>query len=690
MANPPFAGDIKEGQILAGYELGKNAKGKNQTKVGRDILFIERNINFLKPGGRMAIVLPQGRFNNSSDAHIRNFLAEHGRILAVVGLHGNVFKPHTGAKTSVLLWQKWTDDKGINPKKEDYPIFFTTMQKPSKDNSGDKIYIEIETQNGDKERELDHHKHLIVDHDLFNHDGKTQDGIYEAFREFAKREHLSFFFEGLWDIVSFNKERYNKLLESLEVSEVLLSETQKNKDIRLDSQFWANVLPKNPNLEYKKIGEILERSQYGISVSMNEENQGFPIYRMNEIHNMLCDNSVTKCADIPKEEAEQFILKNSDVLFNRTNSYEFVGRTGIFYKNSSNTQPHIFASYLVRITPIQSIILPEFLAVFLNTKIARQEIYKRARQSINQTNVNPEELKEIEIPILKIEIQQIIQRNLQQAHANILQSEKLYSQAETLLLQELDLENYQPDTQNIAEVSLIQMLQTRRMDAEYFQPKYAKFIEHLQNYKNGCETLSELVEFLPCFAIETEHHQENGEILFVRIADISPFELKKKAYISEKLYNEINTEPNGTISDKYQPNKGEILFTKIGTLGVAYHLAEVSQKMIIISNSVRLSQVTELFNGETLTLIINSLIVKQQIQRISGGTVIPFLSLTQIKSIIIPPPLIPQTLQTQIAQKVQQSHELRKESKRLLEVAKKIVEIAIEDGETEAMEFLKV
>ena len=64
MANPPFAGDIKEPRILHAYELGKNANGKWQQKVGRDILFIERNLNMLKSGGRMAIVLPQGRFNN--------------------------------------------------------------------------------------------------------------------------------------------------------------------------------------------------------------------------------------------------------------------------------------------------------------------------------------------------------------------------------------------------------------------------------------------------------------------------------------------------------------------------------------------------------------------------------------------------------------------------------------------------
>ena len=216
MANPPFAGDIKESRILAKYDLGKKPNGKYQTKVGRDLLFIERNLDFLKPGGRMAVVLPQGRFNNSSDKHLREYIAEHCRILAVVGLHGNVFKPHTGTKTSVLLVQKW-DDK-LCPKVDDYPIFFATMQETSKDNSGDKIYLKRKDLPADAppvetswsptvndnvnaynstpaaldEYVLDSHDHLIVKHDLFNHDGLTQDGIAEAFNEFAKREKLSF------------------------------------------------------------------------------------------------------------------------------------------------------------------------------------------------------------------------------------------------------------------------------------------------------------------------------------------------------------------------------------------------------------------------------------------------------------------------------------------------------------------
>ena len=207
MANPPFAGDIKEQTILSHYELAKNDKGKWQKKVGRDILFIERNLNFLKPGGRMAVVLPQGRFNNASDKYIRDYIAERCRILAVVGLHGNVFKPHTGTKTSVLFVQKWggtvidpktgkeiVDEKTGKPieacpKRDDYPIFFATMQKPSKDNSGDKIYVKDEH----GEIKLDSHNHFIVEHDLYNHDNMTQDGIAEAFIEFAKKEGLSFF-----------------------------------------------------------------------------------------------------------------------------------------------------------------------------------------------------------------------------------------------------------------------------------------------------------------------------------------------------------------------------------------------------------------------------------------------------------------------------------------------------------------
>ncbi len=117
LANPPFAGEMKDKKMLAYYDLAKpalkRAKDK-QAKEERDVLFIERILKFLKPGGRAAIVLPQGKFNNSSLAFIREWILRKARLLAVVGLHGNTFKPHTGTKTSVLFIQKYTDEQLAN------------------------------------------------------------------------------------------------------------------------------------------------------------------------------------------------------------------------------------------------------------------------------------------------------------------------------------------------------------------------------------------------------------------------------------------------------------------------------------------------------------------------------------------------------------------------------------------------
>jgi type I restriction enzyme M protein len=194
MTNPPFAGDIKDQQIIQNYDLGKKANGKLQNKTGRDVLFIERNLDFLRPGGRMAIVLPQGRFNNKSDKIIRDYISDKARILAVVGLGQNTFKPHTGTKTSVLFLQKWNDDPIVGPmcpKVDDYSIFFAVSEKSGKDNSGE--YINV--REGGKNK-LDKHRHLIVDHDLHNHWDELEGGIAEAFIDFARKEKLSFWMEG--------------------------------------------------------------------------------------------------------------------------------------------------------------------------------------------------------------------------------------------------------------------------------------------------------------------------------------------------------------------------------------------------------------------------------------------------------------------------------------------------------------
>ncbi len=192
LANPPFAGDIKQSAILSSYDLAHNARKRLEKAVGRDLLFIERNLDMLRPGGRMAVVLPQGRFNNAGDKRLRDYIMERARVLAVVGLHPNSFKPHTGTKTSVLFVQKWNDDPAAGPlcpRRDDYDIFFATQQKASKDNSGDKIYVK----GSDGGPLRDSHNHFVVQQDLYDHEGLTGPGIAEAFAEWGKKERLSFF-----------------------------------------------------------------------------------------------------------------------------------------------------------------------------------------------------------------------------------------------------------------------------------------------------------------------------------------------------------------------------------------------------------------------------------------------------------------------------------------------------------------
>ena len=202
LANPPFAGEIKEKRILSKYSF-YNEKKTKPSSMGRDILFIERNLDFVRDGGRLALVLPQGRFNNTSDSDLRAFIGDRAKILAVVGLHGNTFKPHTGTKTSVLFLQKWSHSAPLTteeieeqkidlryycPKVADYNIFFAVSEKAGKDNSGEYVYVKDE----DGTERIDQYGHKIKDHDLHCHDGALDTGIAEAFIDYAKDEKFGF------------------------------------------------------------------------------------------------------------------------------------------------------------------------------------------------------------------------------------------------------------------------------------------------------------------------------------------------------------------------------------------------------------------------------------------------------------------------------------------------------------------
>ena len=470
-------------------------------------------------------------------------------------------------------------------------------------------------------------------------------------------------------------------MEGLKVREIGFLETRGNKDSRFDTDFWTEIPKRNSKLVYSTIGEVLTDAQYGISIAMNENGDGVPIYRMNEIHNMLCDFSVSKHATLTGEEQQVFLLNDRDVLFNRTNSYEWVGRTGL-YKKLSN-KDFVFASYLVRLVPDEKRVLPEYLTSFLNTKYGVAEIKRRARQSINQTNVNPEEVKAIEIPLISIAFQEKIKTNFDEAVSNFSLAETQYLFAETLLLETLGLTKFTPSTEAVNIKSFKDSFSaTGRLDAEYYQPKYEQMMTRITASRHA--RLGELVDIKKSIEPGSDAYAEDEDGLpFLRVADYS-----KQGITSPQVrLNEKFVVENSDKIAELKPKRDTILFSKDGSVGEAYRLREDADFITsgaILHLTVKIkAQVLP----DYLTLALNSIVVKQQAERDAGGSIILHWRKEEIENVLVP--IVDMPTQQKIAAQIQESFKLKAESERLLEVAKRAVEIAIEQDEQAGLEYIE-
>ena len=148
------------------------------------------------------------------------------------------------------------------------------------------------------------------------------------------------------------------------------------------------------------IGHLLTDTQYGLSepaVSGGE----FRMLRMMDLADGVAVDSDSCLVDLSKEEFNRYRLDHGDVLFNRTNSYELVGRTGV-YKLDGN---HVFASYLIRLKTQAARILPDYLCAFLNAPVGRRQVMRFATRAVSQTNVNASNLRTMLIPLPPLDYQ---------------------------------------------------------------------------------------------------------------------------------------------------------------------------------------------------------------------------------------------------------------------------------------------
>ena len=679
MANPPFAGDIKETRIINHYDLAKKANGKWETKVGRDILFIERNLDFLKPGGRMAIVLPQGRFNNSSDKNIRDFIAERCRILAVVGLHGNTFKPHTGTKTSVLLVQKWNDDPKVGalcPRKDDYNIFFATMQKSGKDNSGEKIYVK--KSDGSGEFLLDGHEHWIIDHDLFNHEGKTQDGIAEAFIEFAKKENLSFF-KLSPSVAPFDAVKYQRLMDGLEATELSWNEVLNNNIyFRIDSEYYykrfIEVDKVTRRKRHQKISEFatVTDGEHG-SPDLDEDSGIIYLSGQNVKDNFIDLSNIQYCSERLHKKNLRSSVKVGNVLMSIVGT---VGKATVVYEEfTGNTDRNV-----ATIKDINSDFSPYFISTFLNSYYGISQTERLSTGNV-QPLLNLLQVKSILIPSLEQKFQIEIKNVVKTAHFLKSRSSYFYQQAEDLLLSELNLKDWQPTKETIAIKSFKEsFLSSSRLDAEYYQPKYDQAEKAIKNCGFPTQNLGSLIEPIQNGFDYREYTEEGTP--YIRVGDVKNGQINIESTVKIPISMADVDKPVGL-------QIGDILFTRKGSFGNSAVVTELEVNGIISSEImlVRLTSISkQTILPEYVSLFLNSQFGYLQVERRVHGVAYYSISQPDLANLLIP--ILPKSQQENIVEKIKSSFLLKLKSKQLLEIAKIGVEKAIETDEAIATDWI--
>jgi type I restriction enzyme S subunit len=154
-----------------------------------------------------------------------------------------------------------------------------------------------------------------------------------------------------------------------------------------------------------RLGEVLELCQYGLSARFGDRGK-YHILKMDDIVDGVAIPDNAKYIDLDERTFENFKLEKGDILFNRTNSYELVGRTGIFLLDGDYT----FASYLIRLRPKKEIVDSLFLTYYMI--FSNNRLRQLATRAVHQANINATNLQSFTIPIPPLSEQKKIAETL--------------------------------------------------------------------------------------------------------------------------------------------------------------------------------------------------------------------------------------------------------------------------------------
>ncbi len=468
------------------------------------------------------------------------------------------------------------------------------------------------------------------------------------------------------------------MLEGLEVSEIRLSELERTK--RIDSDFYSkkNIddLKKLVSVKAQSITNFVSVSD-GNHMSISEDycDDGVPYYRGTDIYNFFIEQASSnlkiekRIFDTPNMRRSH--LKKGDILMSIVGA--IIGNLSLVKTNADATCSCKLA--IMRPKKIQS----EFFAVFLQSAYGQNQIQKFKRGSA-QTGLILEDFEQILIPDFSDHLITQVTNVVNSAFAVLEQSKTSYAQAEQALLEAVGLANFKPSMQNTNIKTFAQSFgASGRLDAEYYQRKYEEVMAKLASQTHA--KLVDVVNIKKSIEPGSDAYADEG-LPFIRVSDYSKLGLT----VPDKYLSDAFVQDNQILLESLKPKAGTVLFSKDGSVGAAYLLREglhgVTSSAILHLN-IKHDDVLP----EYLTLVLNSKLVQMQAERDAGGSIILHWRVGEIENVILP--IIDLANQTNISQLVQQSFSLKAQSEHLLSVAKRAVEIAIEQDEAAAMAWIE-
>jgi type I restriction enzyme, S subunit len=409
--------------------------------------------------------------------------------------------------------------------------------------------------------------------------------------------------------------------------------------------------------------------QYGCSIRATDEPVGYRILRMNNLQAEGWSLDDLKYVELTPKQFESWRLERGDVVFNRTNSKELVGKCEVFDEEGD----WVFASYLMRLRVDHDKVLPEFVTSFLNTRAGRVQIDRESRQIIGMSNINAEEIRSLRIPLPRLLEQKELLRPLEVARdrrkKKLADADSLIAGLNDFVLDQLGLV-LPPSSRSHRTTYAVRradVAASKKLNPDYFHPERLSTIRTIAKAYEGerCATLLSIAEF------RRDHRGIRPEDNYLGLANV-------QSNTGERIES---TEEDGE-GAVFEYAENDVLFARLRPYLNKVYRAE---RAGVCSPEFHVMRIRPGEDGKPrvipdfLAAILRSAVVLMQTRHMMTGNTHPRLANDDVVNLVIPVPErnVQAAIALEVAHRRDQVRRLRAEANASWEQAKAEFEFAL-------------